>query len=107
MNDLVNIVENTHKEEDVYVRYPDSRVDTLKQLSLRYLSEGVIPFFRNVLKKKIAKAINHETILKTMGEYICKLFFIAEKIDTDLMRSSYYLLKYLHESDKYSKYIES
>ena len=77
VNDLINIVENTQNEDEVFVRYPNKELITLKKLSFQFLGSAVIPFFKALLKKKSLNIQAHEKLLAAMAKYIAKLYYIC------------------------------
>eukprot|EP00347_Sterkiella_histriomuscorum_P021853 403332539 len=106
VNDLINIVENTQNEDEVFVRYPNKELITLKKLSFQFLGSALIPFFKALLKKKSLNIQAHEKLLAAMAKYIAKLYYICAEYP-EVKRQAYFLIKFIHESSRFSRYIDS
>lgn len=105
-NDLVNIVENFESEDEVLVRFPTKEAQSLKVLSLKFLGQGAIPFFKALLKKRGLELDAYEKLLNGVAIFVAKLYYLTNKY-MDVKRSCFEFLRYVHESAKFSRYIDS
>lgn len=105
-NDLVNIVENFESEDEVLVRFPTKEAQSLKVLSLKFLGQGAIPFFKALLKKRGLELDAYEKLLNGVAIFVAKLYYLTNKY-MDVKRSCFEFLRYVHESAKFSRYIDA
>lgn len=88
------------------MRYPNKEIVTLKSLSFKFLGSAVIPFCKALLKKRSLNIKSHEKLLAAMAKYVAKFYYLCNEYP-EVKMSAYDLLKYIHESSRFSSYIDN
>jgi len=103
-NILVSIPQKM--ESEVYVKYPYKAPVTLRNESILFLTESILPFFKYMIKRKdIYIEEEKEYIIAEFTACIVDFYYIYQ--DADAKKTAYNIMGYIYTRPNLSKYLDN
>jgi hypothetical protein len=94
-------------DTDVYIKFPYKSATTVRQESLSFVIDSILPFFKYLFKRKDI-IIDHETepIINVFAKQLVN-FYNAFKGNKDAKLKAYNMIGYMYSKPSLSRFLDS
>jgi hypothetical protein len=108
LDDLINMIDTADKraDTDVYIKFPYKSATSVRQESLTFVIDSILPFFKYLFKRKdIVIDLETEPIITVFAKQLVN-FYYAFQGNLEAKRKAYNMIGYMYSKPSLSRFLE-